>query len=38
MKKKKAKLVGNLTTHILKTMEEMRKIEKNGNKNLDKSK
>lgn len=38
MKSKKAKLVGNLTSHILKTMEEMRKIEKNGKNNLDKSK
>jgi|TARA_B100000073_G_scaffold346122_1_gene356772 hypothetical protein len=38
MKKKKAQLVGNLTSHILKTMEEIRKIEKNNDKNLDKSK
>ena len=38
MKNKKAKLVGNLTSHILRTMEEIRKIEKNGKNNLDKSK
>jgi hypothetical protein len=38
MKKHKAKLVGNLTSHIMRTMEERKKIEKNRNKNLDKSK
>ena len=38
MKIKKAKLVGNLTSHILRTMEEIKKIEKNSKNNLDKSK
>lgn len=38
MKKKKAKLVGNLTSHIMKAMEELKKIEKNGKNDLDNSK
>jgi len=31
-------VVGNLTSHIWKCVEEQRKIEKNGEKDLDKSK
>jgi len=38
MEKKKAQLVGNLTSHIIRTMEEMKKIEKKGKKDLDNSK
>lgn len=38
MKKEKGRLVGNLTSHIMRCIEEQRKIEKNGNKNVDKSK
>jgi len=38
MKIRKVTLVGNLTSHIMKTMEEMKKIEKKGKKDLDNSK
>ncbi len=38
MKNKKAKLVGNLTSHIMRTMKDFKKIEKNGKKDIDKSK
>jgi|TARA_B100001094_G_C18020413_1_gene714807 hypothetical protein len=38
MKKKKAQFVGNLTSHIIRTMEEMKKNEKKGKKDLDNSK
>ena len=38
MKNNKVKIVGNLTSHILRAMEENEKIEKNRKKNLDKSK
>ncbi len=37
MKKKKAQFVGNLTSHIIRTMEEMKKNEKKGKKDLDNS-
>tara|TARA_Y100001937_G_scaffold24291_1_gene34942 strand:- start:535 stop:651 length:117 start_codon:yes stop_codon:yes gene_type:complete len=38
MKIRKVTLVGNLTSHIMKAIEEMKKIEKNGKKDLDNSK